>query len=376
MKTGDAIPFVDLAAQYESIRDEIDAAIKRVLQSNRFILGPETAAFEKEFAEYCGAAHCVACASATDALALALRGWGVGPGDEVVTVSHTFVATAEAVVLAGARPVFVDVRPGSCLMDVSKIEQAVTPRTKAVIPVHLYGQCVDMDLLMEIAGRRGLRVVEDAAQAHGAKYKTRFAGSLGDAAAFSFYPSKNLGAYGDAGAVATNDDNLASWLAKARNHGRSEKHLHEFPGQNSRFDEIQAAVLRVKLKYLDQWNEKRRAVAALYDEQLRDVRDLRRIDVEDCCTPVYHVYAVRVKNRDRVLRKLRESGIPASIHYPIPAHRQKAFAQYHNPESGLPETERAAGELISLPIYPEISKDDVVRVAARLKILLADSELS
>ena len=374
MTQNSAIPFVDLAAQYESIKDEIDDGIRRVLQNGAFILGPETSAFEREFAGYCGVEHCVACANGTDALALGLRGFGIGPGDEVITVAHTFIATAEAILLVGAVPVFVDVRDDTLLMDVSKVEAAITPRTKAVIPVHLYGQTVDMDPLMEIAGRRSLRVIEDAAQAHGAKYKGRRAGSFADAAAFSFYPSKNLGAYGDAGAVTTHDKELASWLQKARNHGRSQKHKHEFASQNSRFDDLQAAVLRVKLPYLDSWNEGRRAKAAIYEEGLRDIRGLKLTAIGESCTPVYHIYAVRIAHRDVVLKKLRESGVAASIHYPVPVHRQEAFLALGSVHSALPVTEKAARELISLPIYPEISKEDVIGVILRLRTALVAVE--
>ena len=368
MTSNPTMPFVDLAAQYDSIQNEINAAIRRVLQNHHFILGPETSAFEREFAEYCRVPHCVACANGTDALALALRACGVGPGDEVITVSHTFAATAEAVCLAGALPVFVDVRDDTLLMDADKIEEAITPKTKAIIPVHLYGQTADMDPLAALAKCRGIKIIEDAAQAHGAKYKGRRAGSIGNAGAFSFYPSKNLGAYGDAGALTTGDRELASWLKKARNHGRSRKHLHEFAGQNSRFDDIQAAVLRVKLPYLDSWNERRRKLAARYDERLRDLPGLKATGIEDHCTPVYHVYPVRIPNRDEVLQKLRNLGIAASIHYPVPVHMQKAFA---NTGRRLPVTEKAAKELLSLPIYPEMSTEDIDKVVDNLKIAMS-----
>ncbi|MCX7806154.1 MAG: DegT/DnrJ/EryC1/StrS family aminotransferase [Planctomycetota bacterium] len=367
------VNLVDLKAQYASIKDELDAAISRVIGKTAFILGEEAAEFEKEFAAYCGAAHAVGCGNGTDALELAYEALGIGPGSEVITVAHTFIATAEAAVRVGARPVFVDVRDDTLLMDASKVEAAITDRTAAIVPVHLYGQCADMDPILEIARRRGIRVIEDAAQAHGAMYKGRRAGSMGDAAAFSFYPGKNLGAYGDAGAVVTNDPALAARMRKARDHGSASKYDHEFVGRNSRLDGIQAAVLRVKLKRLDAWNEARRAAAARYDGLLKDLFDsgrIRRVAAPHHCRHVYHLYVVRVPDRDRVFEELNAAGIRAGMHYPVPLHMQRAFAGLGVPEGSLPVTERAAAEVLSLPLYPELTDAQAHRVARALRAAL------
>ena len=361
------IPLVDLKAQYLSIKDEIDSAIARVVENTSFILGPEVEAFEKEFADFCEAEHCVACASGTDAIAMALQGLGVGPGDEVITVSFTFIATAEAVTLVGARPVFVDVRDDTLLMDVSKIEAAITPRTKVILPVHLYGQMVDMDPLMEIADKHGLKVVEDAAQAHGARYKGRRAGTIGDAAAFSFYPGKNLGAYGDAGGIVTGDGDLAAWLRKARDHGRASKYEHDFESRSSRMDGLQAAVLRVKLGHLEKWNEKRRTAAAFYSDLIHGMADVRTVQVSSDCESVYHLYVLRVAGRDIVLEKLHKEGVRAGVHYPIPLHMQKSYLHLYADEVKLDVSSKASSEVLSLPLFPELSKDSARSVATALK---------
>ena len=348
------IPLVDLHAQYASIKDEIDAAIGQTLDAAAFILGPEVEAFESEFAAYCGAESCVACGNGTDALELVFKALGVGPGDEVVTVAHTFIATAEAISAVGARPVFVDVRPDTLLMDVGLVERAITGRTKAVVPVHLYGQPVDMDPLLEIARRRGLKVVEDAAQIDGARYGGRAAGTLGDAATFSFYPGKNLGAYGDAGAVVTNHAAIAGFVRKARNHGRASKYEHDFEGRNSRMDGLQGAVLRVKLRHLDAWNRRRRELAGLYDRAFVGTA-VRAVVVAPGVESVYHLYVARVPRRDDVVAGLRRLGIEAGIHYPLPLHLQRAYAYLGTKPGSLPVTEQAAGEVLSLPLYPEMS---------------------
>lgn len=345
------IPLVDLKAQYLALKPEMDAAIQEVLDSTAFILGPQVEAFEASFASFCGAAHCVALGNGTDATSLALEAVGVGKGDEVITVSHTFIATAEGISELGAIPVFVDVREDSLLMDVSQIEAAITPRTKAILPVHLYGQTVDMDPLLQIAHRHGLKVVEDACQAHGAEYQGRRAGSLGDAATFSFYPGKNLGAYGDAGAVVTNDAAVADWIRRKRNHGRATKYTHDFVGRNSRMDGIQGAVLNVKLPYLDGWNSDRRALASRYDRLLAPL-GIRRVATQDGCLPVHHLYVVRVAHRDHVLATLKAAGIEAGIHYPVPLHLQKAYDHLGLEKGCLPVTEAAAGEILSLPLWP------------------------
>ncbi len=367
------IPLVDLRAQYEAIREDVDAAIARTLGSTAFILGREVEAFEKAFAKYCGAGFCVGCGNGTDAVALALQAVGVRPGDEVITVSHTFIASAEAITLAGARPVFVDVRADTLLMDVFKVEEAVTPRTRAILPVHLYGQIVDMDALLEIARSHGLKVVEDAAQAHGATYKGRRAGSLGDAAAFSFYPGKNLGAYGDAGAVVTNDPQIARRVSKARNHGRSTKYEHEFEGRNSRMDGIQGAILGMKLRHLDAWNAKRGELAAAYDRRLHDAPQIRSVSVHPDCQPAYHLYVVRVPCRDVVLQRLQTAGIQAGVHYPVPLHLQKAYGYLGMKQGDLPVTEAAAADVLSLPLYPEMDEDMVAACAETLRASLTDS---
>lgn len=358
------IPFVDLKAQYETIRDEVNAAVARVLESAQFVLGPEVEAFESEFAAYCGARHCVAVNSGTSALHLALLAAGVGAGDEVITVSHTFVATAAAVAHAGARPVFVDIDPRTCLIDPGKIESAINSRTRAVMPVHLYGRCADMDAIAEVAARHNLAVIEDAAQAHGAEYKGRRAGGLAPLACFSFYPGKNLGAYGEGGAVTTDSDETARLLRELRDHGQSRKYTHDRLGYNYRLEGIQGAVLRVKLRRLDGWNEARRAHAAEYRRLLADASGVRLLeDAAYANVPVHHIFPVFTPRRDELAEHLKREGVATGIHYPVPAHLQKAFADLGVPAGALPETERAARETLSLPMYPELQRDALARVA-------------
>jgi dTDP-4-amino-4,6-dideoxygalactose transaminase len=369
------VPLVDLQGQYLSIREEIDAAIAGVIARSAFILGPEVAAFEAEFAAFCGAGHCVACANGTDALSLALEGVGVRPGDEVITTAHTFLATAEAISGLGAVPVFADVDPGTLLLDPAAVERAVTPRTRAVVPVHLYGQAVDPEPFLALARRHGLKLVEDAAQAHGARSGGRPAGSWGDAATFSFYPGKNLGAYGDAGAVTTSDPGIAAWLRQARDHGRSSKYEHDFAARSSRMDGIQGAVLRVKLRHLAEWNQTRRELAARYDRLLADLPGVRRVAVAPGGEPVWHLYVVRVsdRERDRVLAGLKARGIQAGVHYPVPLHRQRAYAHLGLGEGSLPATERAAREVLSLPLYAPMDPALVDRCSAALAEVLTES---
>ena len=358
------IPFVDLKAQYETIRDEVNAAVARVLESAQFVLGPEVEAFESEFAAYCGARHCVAVNSGTSALHLALLAAGVGEGDEVVTVSHTFVATAAAVRHAGARPVFADIDPKTCLIDPEKIESAITGRTRAVMPVHLYGRCADMGAIAEIAARHNLVVIEDAAQAHGAEYAGRRAGSLAPLACFSFYPGKNLGAYGEGGAVTTDSDETARVLRELRDHGQSRKYRHDRLGYNYRLEGIQGAVLRVKLRHLDAWNEARRAHAARYRRLLAGAPGVRLLeDAPYENVPVHHIFPVFTPRRDELAEHLKREGVSTGIHYPVPVHLQKAFADLDTPTGLLPETERAARETLSLPMYPELTHDALARVA-------------
>lgn len=353
------IPFVDLKAQYLSIKDEIDAAVAAVIENGRFVLGDEGVAFEAEFAAYCGVKHCIGVGSGTAALQLALKACDVGPGDEVITVSHTFIATASAVSWTGATPVFVDIDPMTYTMDVEQAAAAISPRTKAILPVHLYGQCADMDPLLALAQEHDLWVVEDACQAHGATYKGRKAGSMGHLGCFSFYPSKNLGAFGDAGAMVTNDQELAKRVRLLRNHGQVRKCYHDSKGYNSRLDEIQAAVLRVKLRCLDEWNAARRQVAAQYNELLHDSLQIPRVRAEN--EHVYHLYVIASEQRDALQRHLRARGIETLIHYPVPIHCQTAYARQGDFKviSSLTTTEQVAGRVLSLPMYPELSRCNV-----------------
>lgn len=363
------IPLCDLKAQYASIQSEIDDAIKGVLANTNFIQGEPVRLLEAEFARFSGAARGVATASGTDALHLALLAMGVGEGDEVITSPHTFTATTEAVCYCGARPVFVDIDPETYNLDPSRIEAAITPRTRVVMPVHLYGQPADMDPILEIASRRGLKVLEDACQAHGAEYRDRRVGSIGDAACYSFYPGKNLGAYGDAGMIVTSDESLASWCRMMADHGRTEKYSHDHVGYGKRMDTIQAAVLRAKLPHLQAWTEARRARAAAYDKLLAGV--VETPFEPDWATGVYHQYVVRVPMRDRVLGRLKEAGIGAGIHYPIPLHLQPAYSFLGHKQGDFPVTEKTADEILSLPIYPEMTDEQQTYIVQQLRKALA-----
>jgi dTDP-4-amino-4,6-dideoxygalactose transaminase len=354
------IPLVNLDRQYHTIHDEIAGAIAQVLESKAFILGPFVEKFEREFAEFHGVRYAVGCSSGTSAISLALEAMGIGQGDEVVTVGLTFAATASAVRHVGAVPVFVDVEPASYTMDPRSLEAAITSQTRAIVPVHLYGTPCDMDVICEIAARRGLVVLEDAAQAHGAAWDDRMVGGWGRAATFSFYPGKNLGAYGDAGAVTTNDPELAERIRRLRDHGRVSKYAHDIVGYNHRMDGMQGAILSVKLRHLSKWNERRRAVAARYDAALRPV-GFKTIDPGDRATPVYHLYVVEVSNRARVQKALADCGIATGVHYPVPLHQQAAFAPWAGGRS-LEVTERIAGRIMSLPICGDISDADQDRV--------------
>jgi dTDP-4-amino-4,6-dideoxygalactose transaminase len=353
------IPLVDLKAQYATIAPEVNAAIQGVLEETCFILGPPLEAFERAFAAFCGVKHCIGVASGTDALHLIFRAMGIGPGDEVIMPAFTFVATALGINLAGAKPVLVDVRRDDGLIDAERIAAAITPRTRAILPVHLYGRCADMDPIRAIAADHDLRVVEDAAQAHGALYKGRPAGSLGHAAAISFYPGKNLGAYGDGGPIMTTEDTLAERLRLLRNWGSRKKYHHEEPGLNSRLDTLQAAVLGVKLKHLADWNSRRRQHAAFYDTLLAGRDDFRRpIDRPDD-QPVYHIYALRHQRRDHVLERLNSRGVQAAIHYPFPVHRLRAFQYLAPAGTQLSESEAWAAECLSLPLYAELDEGKI-----------------
>jgi dTDP-4-amino-4,6-dideoxygalactose transaminase len=359
------IPLVDLAGQFRSIRGEIMRSIEDALESMHLFLGPNTRAFEQEFAAYCGAEHAIGVGSGTDALYLALRATGVGQGDEVITTAHTFFATVEAIVMAGARPVFADIDPRSFTIDPNDIERRVTSITKAILPVHLYGQVADMAPLLEIARRHNLYVIEDAAQAHGAEYDGRRAGSLGHVAAFSFYYSKNLGAYGEAGAVTTSDAQVAERVRLLRDHGSEVRYQHLHYGWNSRLDEIQAAILRVKLRYLEAWNDQRISHAAVYADLLQDT-GLGLPATLPGRKHVYYVYVVRSRERDGLQRTLAERGIATGIHFPVPIHLQPACADLGYQQGDLPVTEQIAREVLSLPMYPELTNEQIQHVASSI----------
>jgi dTDP-4-amino-4,6-dideoxygalactose transaminase len=359
------IPFLDLPAQYQQIKPEIDDALARVIEGGQFVLGPEVAAFEERFAEYCDALYCVALNSGTSALQLALMAAGVAPGDEVITVSMTFVATTAAILYCGAKPVFVDIDPDTWTMNPDLVEAAITLRTKAILPVHLHGQMADMSPLIEIADRHGLVVIEDAAQSHGATYRGQRAGSIGRIGCFSFYPGKNLGAYGEAGAAITHDLGLATKMRLLRDWGQASKYHHSIPGFNFRMDAIQGAVLNVKMQRIENWTEARRTIAEHYDELLAN-GPIRFPRPPRHTRHVYHVYAIRVPNRDHVQTALHSAGISTAIHYPIPVHLQEAYAQLGYRRGDLPVTEAVADQFLSLPIYPELKRDQVAQVVTAL----------
>jgi dTDP-4-amino-4,6-dideoxygalactose transaminase len=348
------IQLVDLKAQYDTIRDEITEAIQSVIDSSAFVGGNAVREFEREFAAYCDVKACVGVGNGTDAIYLVLRALGVGAGDEVITVAHTFIATSEAISMTGARPVFVDIKEDTMLMDPALLEAAITPQTKAIVPVHLYGQPCEMDAIMEIAERHGLKVIEDAAQAHGARWRGRRVGSMGDAACFSFYPGKNLGAFGDAGAVVSNDEELIERVRMFANHGRLEKYTHKMEGVNSRLDGLQAAILRVKLCHLDDWNESRRRHADFYFEALTG-GDLQMPVVHEHAEPVWHLFVVRVSDRAGLQTALKQDGIATGVHYPVPLQQQPAYEDFGIARDSLPVTELVAGRVVSLPMYPELS---------------------
>jgi len=364
------VPFLDLKAQYKNIKDEIHSAISEVMEKTAFAGGPFVAKFEKEFASFCNCKHAIGVGNGTDALWLSLIALGVGPGDEVITVPNTFIATAEAITYCGAQPVFVDVDEKTYNMNPSLLEAAITPRTKAIIPVHLFGQPSDMDSIMAIAKARGLFVVEDACQAHGAEYKGRKAGSMGNTGCFSFYPGKNLGAYGEAGAVVTNDDTLAEKMRTFRDHGQAKKYYHRMIGWNARMDGIQGAVLSVKMKYIAEWNESRRKHAQDYNTLLSPLSDVVKPYVADNSKHVYHIYAIRIKQRDQIMTKLAEKGVSCGIHYPVPIHLQDAYSFLGLGQGSFPVAEKSASEFLSLPMYAELTSDQITYVAETLKLSL------
>lgn len=365
------VPLLDLRAEYEPLRFEVMRAVDRVFSSGKLYLGPETTAFEEEFAAYCGVAHGVAVSSGTDALLLALQACDVGPGDEVITVSHTFIATVAAIALAGARPAFVDIDPRTYTMDVAQLEGAVTERTKAILPVHLYGHPADMDAVETFASERGLAVIEDAAQAHGARYKGQVVGGLGDAGCFSFVFTKNLRAYGDAGMIVTNDAGLAERARRLRDHGRTARYEHASLGWNARIDEVQAAILRLKLPLLEGWTERRREHARVYGDALADSGAGLPFVAGDA-EHVYHQYVIEVDGRDELQARLAERGIETGVHYPIPCHLQEACRQFGSGPGSLPQTEAAASRVLSLPVYPELSDEQRRMVIECVSEELAD----
>jgi dTDP-4-amino-4,6-dideoxygalactose transaminase len=364
------VPFVDLQIQFQNLRDEILPAVENVMRRSAFILGEEVAQFEKDFATYCGAKHCVGVASGCDALLWALKACNIGPGDEVITVANTFIATVLAISFSGAKPVLVDCLEDTYEIDPEAVRRAITPRTKAIIPVHLYGQPADMDAVLAIAREHGLLVIEDAAQAHGAMYKGKMCGTFGIVGCFSFYPGKNLGAYGDGGAIVTDDPQIAERVRMLRNYGQPKKYYHDVVGWNSRLDTIQAAILSIKLRHLTAWNEARRAHAEQYKSLLGDA-PVRLPSEAPNVRHVYHLYVARVPSRDEVLAKLGERGISCGIHYPVPIHLQKAYAHLGYPRGSFPICEKVAGEILSLPMYPELSYEQIEHVSVALHEALA-----
>jgi dTDP-4-amino-4,6-dideoxygalactose transaminase len=361
------IPLVDLKAQYASIKSEVDEAIQKVLTTTGFIGGPEVKAFEEEFARFSGAEHSVGVSSGTSALHMALIGAGVTTGDEVITVSHTFIATAEMIIRCGAKVVFCDIDPATGNMSPSDLERKITARTKAALPVHLYGCPAEMDEIIRLCQGRGITVIEDAAQAHGALYRGKRAGGIAELGCFSFYPGKNLGAYGDGGAVTCRSAELAEKLRSLSNHGRRDKYVHDEEGWNYRLDAMQAAVLRVKLRHIDKWNEARRRAASWYDARLAGMAGVEIYRYPAHVSPVYHLYVIRVADRDAVLSRIREQGVDAGVHYPVPLHLQPAYRHLGVPAGSLPETEKSAASCLSLPLYPEISELQVETVVEALK---------
>ena len=364
------VPFLDLKSQYETMKDEIHTAINQVIDKTAFAGGPFVEQFEKEFARFCNCAHAVGVGSGTDALWLPLLALGVGIGDEVITVPSTFIATAEAISFCGATPVFVDIEERTYNMNPRLLESAITQKTKAIIPVHLFGQPVDMDPIMEIARKHNLYVIEDACQAHGSEYKGNKAGSMGDAAAFSFYPGKNLGAYGEGGAVVTNNAELAKIMKMFRDHGQSQKYYHGIIGWNARLDGLQGSILSAKLRHLDRWNDARRNHAHTYTKLLSGADGVITPYEADYAKHVYHIYAIRVKDRDTLISRLAERDIFCGIHYPVPVHLQQAYSSLGLGKGSFPIAEKCAEEFVSLPMFAELTGEQVEYVAQTIKELL------
>ncbi|MGA1825061.1 MAG: DegT/DnrJ/EryC1/StrS family aminotransferase [bacterium] len=362
------VPFVDLKKQYESIKDEIDKAITKVISKTAFIGGPFVKSFEKAFAAFCNVKYCIGVGNGTDALFIALKALGIDKGHEVITAANSFIATSEAITMTGARVVFVDINPESYNIDPNQIVNKITEKTKAIIPVHLYGQPADMDPILDIARKNNLKVIEDAAQAHGAIYKDRQVGSIGDMACFSFYPGKNLGAYGDAGAIVTNHDELAQRARMIANHGRMDKFNHEIEGVNSRLDGLQAAILEIKLRHLPEWTEQRRNNAYIYNKYLQNLDVITPIEIKNV-NAVYHLYVIRVKNgmRQKLKEWLMSKGIFTGIHYPIALPNLKAYAYLNHEENDFLQASEASKEILSLPMFPELKESQIEYVSNMIK---------
>ena len=363
--------FLDLRQQYRSIKDEVNASVQQVMDSCRFVLGENVKSFEKEFASFCGTEYAVGVANGTDALRLALLACGIGKGDEVITVPNTFIATTEAISQTGAKIAFVDVNSSTYNIDVSQIEGAINERTRAILPVHLFGQPADMDPIMEVARKYNLEVIEDACQAHGAEYKGKKAGSIGDVGCFSFYPSKNLAAFGDGGMVVTNSDEIAQRVKTLRDHGHIRKYEHLVEGYNSRLDEIQAAILRVKLKKLNEWNNLRLRNASIYNELLKDVDEVITPFEAEYTKHVYHLYVIRTEKRDELQEYLKSNGIFTGLHYPIPLHLQKAYKYLGYNEGDFPVAEECSKQILSVPMFPELTREEIKEVVSEIKTFFA-----
>lgn len=361
------VPFLDLKMQYQSIKESVDTAIKKVIDNCSFAGGPFVEDFEDHFAEFCNTKRAVGVGSGTEAIWMALLALDIGPGDEIITVPNTFIATAEAISFCGATPVFVDIDEKTYNMNIFQVERAITEKTKGIIPVHLFGQMVDMEPLMEIAKKYGLFVIEDACQAHGSEYRGKKSGSIGDIGCFSFYPGKNLGAYGDAGALVTNNDDIAEKIKIFRDHGQTEKYKHKIIGWNGRMDGIQSAILSVKLKHLDRWNDARREIAFRYKSMLKNIKEVILPYEDKQAKHVYHIFAIRTKERDQLMKNLRELGIQTGIHYPVPIHLQPAYRNQGKIYSSFPIAEKCAKEFISLPMFPEMNENQIEYVTSQIK---------
>jgi dTDP-4-amino-4,6-dideoxygalactose transaminase len=359
------VPFVDLKAQYLSIKDEVDNVVQDVILKSSFVGGEYVKSFEQNFAAYVGAKHCIGVGNGTDALYIALKSLGIKAGDEVLTAANTFIATSEAISLTGARPVFVDCDPVTYNIDVNRIEECITSKTRAIVPVHLYGQPADMDAIIEISKKHDLFVIQDAAQAHGAEYKGRKIGSLGDCACFSFFPGKNLGAYGDGGAIVTNNDDLGKSARMFANHGRLDKFGHEFEGTNSRLDGLQAAILNVKLTHLEEWTLRRREIARRYDEELRNICTVPKAQTN--ARHVYHLYVIRVKDRDTIKSVLQQKGIATGIHYPMPLPYLKAYEHLGHTPQDFPVSYAFKDEILSIPMHGSMTERELAYVIEQIK---------